>query len=95
MCERRAVRTYVGQGQTVSSQELKVIDTGTLTITNKRLMFTGSRENRSTPINKIISTSPWTDAIEILVESRQKAMVFTAYNPVLLYSIIELAASLR
>jgi hypothetical protein len=37
---------YVGGGQSTSLQSLKELDSGTLTLTTKRMVFTGSMESR-------------------------------------------------
>ena len=77
-----------------STRELRPVDNGTLTVTTKRIQFHGSRENRNTVITKILSTSIYQDAVEINIENRQKALVFSARNPALLDVIVELCITL-
>ena len=89
---RVAKGVWVGgtSGHSANTQEWTKIDTGWLTITNKRLVFDGTRENRAVPLSKVVSVHNTTTAIEIAVESRQKAMVFDAPNPLIASLIIRL-----
>ena len=109
LAETRAVRHYAGgrvgfrvakgvwvggsQGRGVSSQEWTEIDTGNLTVTNYRLVFDGVEQNRTVPMEKILSADPYNDGLEVSVENRQKSMVFRVPNPFLVAIIIELARS--
>jgi hypothetical protein len=49
---------YVGGGQSTSVQSLKELDSGTLTLTTKRLIFTGSMESRVINAKDIVSVNP-------------------------------------
>lgn len=97
--ETRAVRTSSGggvgvriakgigvggyQGRSESHQELKQIDTGTITVTNKRIIFRGSQENRVVPISKIVELKLHADGIELASTGKQKSSIFTVSNPYL------------
>lgn len=48
---------------------MTLIDTGTLYITNKRILFTGSINNKTIKYNQIIDFTPYTDGIEIVKDS--------------------------
>lgn len=74
---------YVGgyKGQSESNQELRAIESGELIITNKKLVFRGSKENRVIPLSKIIEIKMHSDAIEIATTGRQKSSIFTVTNP--------------
>jgi hypothetical protein len=48
-----------------STDEMKLIDTGTLYLTNKRIIFTGSKKNSNIRLNKILNITPYIDAVEI------------------------------
>lgn len=52
-----------------------------MTLTNKRLIFDGAKENRAVPLEKIIPVNPWLDAIEVSAENRKKSMLFPVENP--------------
>ena len=62
---------YIGGGQSSSVQGLKKIDSGTLTLTTKRLVFTGSMESRVVSIKDIVSVEPLPDGIEVTTGRRQ------------------------
>ena len=107
--EKRAVRDYVSgrvglriakgvwiggsRGRSVSSQEWSKLSTGTLTLTNKRLVFNGDGVDRTVAREKIISVEAWSDAVEVSVENRQKSMVFSAANPFIAHALIALIGS--
>ena len=68
-------------GSSASSQEWTRIDYGSLTVTNKRIVFSGSKETRDLKIAKIVSASvtsvPFTGPqLEINVSNRKKGMTF-------------------
>ncbi len=53
----------------VTTTEKKLIDTGTLYLTNKRLIFVGSKSTKTIYLNKILSIEPYVDGVEIVKES--------------------------
>lgn len=55
--------------QRVTSEELKTIDAGQLYLTNRRILFVGSRKNSNIPINKILSINPYSDGVGIEKDS--------------------------
>jgi hypothetical protein len=88
---------YIGgsSGRSASTQEWTGIATGTLTITNQRLVFVGDKEERVVPISKIVATdivrtNDGPTRVEVSVEGRQKNMMFTADNPFILATIIRI-----
>lgn len=74
---------YVGgyKGQSESHQVLRLVERGNLILTNKKLVFRGTMENRVIPISKIIEVKMHADAIEIATTGRQKSSIFTVNNP--------------
>ncbi|MGB6839012.1 MAG: hypothetical protein WBE27_01915 [Microgenomates group bacterium] len=78
---------YVGgssrSGKSESKQELKVIDKGTLVMTNKRLVFSGLHENRNILLDKILSLEPKSDSILVTAENKTKKMYFTVPNGII------------
>lgn len=58
--------------RSTSHDEIKTIDRGTLTITNKRLIFTGSMKTLNYNLSKILSITEFKDAIGIQKENKQK-----------------------
>jgi hypothetical protein len=83
---------YVGGGASESQQRLKQIDLGTLTLTTKRLVFDGERENRSVPMSQVLSVRPWADAIEVSSERRSKSQIYRVANPIIWCSAVKAAA---
>jgi hypothetical protein len=53
----------------ITSDELKLINSGELYLTNKRLIFIGTDKNSSIKIDKILSFSPYIDGVEINKET--------------------------
>jgi hypothetical protein len=60
-----------------SHEELRNIDTGTLTITNKRLVFSGAVKNISIELKKIVSIDPYEDGISLSKEGKERPAYFT------------------
>jgi hypothetical protein len=68
---------YIGGGESRSIQSLKELDSGTLTLTTKRLVFSGSMESRVVNVKDIVSIEPFADAIEMGIAKRAKRQVYT------------------
>jgi hypothetical protein len=94
LLEARATRTYagvgtrvqgiyVGGGQSASSQSLKEVDSGTLTLTSKRLVFTGSMQSRVVQFKDIVSVQAMADAIELSIGNKAKRQIYLVHNPIL------------
>lgn len=62
--------------RSTSHDEITTIDRGTLTITNKRLIFTGSQKTLNYNLSKILSITEYKDAIVIQKENKQKTEIF-------------------
>ena len=60
-----------------SHEELRNIDKGTLTITNKRLIFTGAVKNVNIELKKILSIEPYEDGISLSKEGEERPGYFT------------------
>ena len=69
---------YIGGGASSSVQGLKQIDSGTVTLTTKRLVFTGSMESRVVSIKDIVSVQWLRDAIEVSYKEGKAANVLGA-----------------
>jgi len=48
-----------------STDEMKLIDKGTIYLTNKRVIFTGAKKNSNIRLDKILSLTPYSDGVEI------------------------------
>ena len=84
---------YIGGGQSTSVQALKELDSGALTLTTKRLVFTGSMESRVANIKDIVSVENWTDAIEISTARKAKRQVYVVRNPILWSALVRTVIS--
>ncbi len=67
--------------QSESHKEWRTIDTGKITLTNKRIIFDGPKENRVIQLSKIIGVDTLLDSIEISQEARQNSSIFILKNP--------------
>lgn len=57
------------QPRSYSTDQMQLIDTGTLYLTNKRLIFMGKKKNSNIRLDKILSITPYSDGIEIHKET--------------------------
>ena len=74
----KGVSVNVGKFKAESHQELRKIDSGMLTMTNKRLVFTGQLKSVTIQLGKIVTVEPWGDnAIAISKENVQKVQYFS------------------
>ena len=76
----KGLRVRVGGFQAESHEELRNIDQGTLTLTDKRIVFSGTKRTTSVPLTKIISMEPYNDAISIRREGKEKIQSFAGIN---------------
>ena len=95
LAEARAVRVYggggtriqgiyIGGGESTSFDELKNIDSGTITLTNQRLVFNGQLQQRVLANTDIVSARPYRgDAFSVSSQKRAKTQVYSVQNPVL------------
>jgi hypothetical protein len=106
--ETRAVRYHVGgfvgfrvakgiyiggsSGRSLSEQEWDAIDDGQMTITTRRVVFDGTKQDRQVPLENIVAVDWTIKGVELTVDGRQKSMVISTDNPVLAAAIIIAAA---
>jgi len=83
---------YIGAGQSSSVQGLKKIDSGTLTLTNKGLVFTGSMESRVVPMKDIVSVELLPDGIEVSTGQKAKRQIYSVHNPVIWTMLVRYVA---
>jgi len=63
-----------------SDEELRTIDQGSLTLTNKRLVFSGAKRTINIDLRKIVSVEPYSDGIAIRREGKEKTQYFTGID---------------
>ena len=64
-----------------SHEELRTIDQGRFTLTNRRLIFSGAKRTVDINLNKIISIEPYSDGIAVRTSGRQKTQYFVGIDP--------------
>lgn len=95
--ETRAIRTSSGgfggfrvakgitvggwSGSSESHREWRLLDSGELVLTNKKIVFRGGKENRTIPIDKVIGLEVYANGMEVAVEGRTKSIAFSVKNP--------------
>jgi hypothetical protein len=91
---RIAKGVYVGgsSGRSLSEQEWDAIDDGLMTVTTRRVVFDGTRQDRQVLLESIIAVDWTIKGVELTVDGRQKSMVISTDNPVLAAAIIIAAA---
>ena len=65
-------------GTSESHEEMRMVDNGTLTLTNHRLIFVGSKRTLSTPLKKIVDaeTEGYNNWLRLNLQGRQKTACF-------------------
>lgn len=79
---------YIGSGKSRSVQDMERVDSGMLTLTTKRLVFTGSMESRVVNIKDVVSVVAISDAIEVSTAKKAKRQVYTVRNPLIWATLI-------
>jgi hypothetical protein len=69
----------VGASQSISQSydEIRTVDVGQITVTNKRLVFSGEKKSVNVDFKKIISITPYSDGIKLERKGKQKVEYFT------------------
>lgn len=82
---------YVGgsRGRSESHEELRILDYGTLTITNKRLIFMGKFNGHDIKIDNISFMNVHTDGVQVGKTGRQRTLYFSAESGLLPYFAIK------
>jgi len=106
MYEERAVRQHYGgsvrvmkgvwirTGQAESHGELRHIDSGSILLTNKRVIFDGGSKKIEYQLPKIISLTEFEDGFQIGVSNRKKSQIYTINEPHKCVAYIQLAINL-
>jgi hypothetical protein len=71
-----SVRSGSMKGHSESHDELRLIDTGDLVITNQRLVFCGMERTVTMPLDQIVGTTHFTDAVRINRDGRDRSSIF-------------------
>jgi len=77
---KTGIRYRVGATKGHSVQvgtQLQVADSGLLSITNKRVVYTGSRKTVDMPYSRLINLTAYSDGIQFHLSNRVNASLFT------------------
>lgn len=85
--ETRKVRAPGG----ISVDQWTTLESGTLHVTNQRLIFIGESNTRSIAIKDLVDETIYLDAIDVTSCKRSKTMRFLCDNPALIRAIVDLA----
>ena len=66
--------------QSEFNEELRDIDQGVLTLTNKRIVFSGAKRAVNIDLRKIVSVEPYSNGIALRRSDRQKTQYFTGID---------------
>lgn len=79
----KGVRWRVGAfaGQPVTSVDTVRADSGSLYVTNKRVIFSGATKNVTYPIKKIVAVTPASDSIRFVKENDKTPKTFSLGEP--------------
>lgn len=80
-------------GKSESHQEWRTLDSGSITLTNKRLIFNGSKENRVIALDAILSMDSMRDVVSISLENRAKEVSFAVQNSLIWSAVLQILKS--
>ena len=89
----RIGKIFLGSHKSESRDGLKKVDEGWLTITNRRLVFSGRMQQRTLLINEIEDIVSHLDYFSISSEKRDKKLLFQVENPTLWQVLIRNSAN--
>lgn len=74
----RGLSWHVGsfRSSSQSHDEIKTVDTGTMVVTEKRLVFCGTKRTVQIDLRNILSLDPFSDGLVLHKEGREKAQYF-------------------
>ena len=90
---KRIRGSYLDGGGSGSQQRLRHIDSGRIILTNRRLIFDGQWENRTTNIKDIKSARPLEDAVEVSFNRNRKNQIYAVRNSVIWAKTILMSVS--
>lgn len=74
--------------QRITSEQLQLIDSGKLYITNKRIIFVGNKKNSNIQLSKILSINPFSDGVSIEKDSGKSPIFRLSANADILAMIL-------
>jgi hypothetical protein len=95
---KTGIRYRVGatRGHSVEvGTRLNVADTGLMSVTNKRVVYAGSRQTVEMPYSKLVNLTVYTDGLQFHLSNRVNAPIFTMAQGVHVVAAIVNAAAQR
>lgn len=89
----RRIGVFEGESRSESHDEWRAISSGTLYITDKRIVFAGDMQSREIKLDELISTSADSRSLIVRSSKRQKAMCFTGLNGLIARDTISMIVS--
>lgn len=80
---------HQGASESRSHSEMRVIDTGRVYVTSKRIVFIGHLQTRVIHLNKILEKGQFIDALAISHGSSKRSFIFTP-NPYILHFYVQM-----
>jgi hypothetical protein len=88
---------YVGgySGRSESHKEWRRLDRGRLILTNKKIIYNGSTENRILLLKDLISVNILSYGIELATQKRTKSSLFSVQNPYIWRAAINIIKNVK
>jgi hypothetical protein len=88
---KTGIRYRIGaySGHPVSTTGCSVVDRGVLSLTTTRLVFIGEQKSVTTPLGKILSIKPYSNALEIFQEGREAPNIYFVKAPKAFLRLLE------
>ena len=76
----RGMYVRLGAFRSESHEEIQQVDKGTLVLTNKRLVFLGSKRTLEIDLRKILSMEPYSDALGVRISGKTRTIYFSGMD---------------
>ena len=87
------IGTFTAVATTRAFQEKQLIATGTLIVTNKRVIFLGDHQNRSYKMEQVLDCNSDEFYLSVAAEGNEKQMIFEVFDAAIFKGIINLVRS--
>jgi len=74
------LRTSSHKPRSYTSEQMKLIDSGSMYLTNKRIIFMGKSKNSNIRLEKVISFTPYNDGVEIYKDAGKSPLLKFSAN---------------
>ncbi len=91
----KGVRVGGYSGTSSSSLEWKVLDSGFVYLTTKRIIFRGNKENRNIELKDIFAFDSYSESIGLSLNSKSKNLRFVVDNPLIWSGLVNILKSVE